>query len=281
MTNHQQRSLGVISDRFRRLYHHPISYFAVLSCSYLILLIISYGLGYLRGSSLGVHRLSMLVHGRLATRCADSVPPERIRQTVIDRFYNGTSPYEDFIPPTTINSPFLQRRIDKPSKIYERLIQEVQPKTIVKSNCFSGVLATYIANLTGRLGLKTQILCLGDFHEGPEYNDLFMQNVVSENASESILRVPSSTTSSLAKLCEWGIMGDLIEVDISRDSHSAWSDINRAYKLLRPGGVMFGHNNGVGPAVELFAQVNKYQFKADAEHWMINSVSAGSDILIG
>jgi len=223
----------------------------------------------------------MLVHGRLATRCADSVPPERIRQTVIDRFYNGTSPYEDFIPPTTINSPFLQRRIDKPSKIYERLIQEVQPKTIVKSNCFSGVLATYIANLTGRLGLKTQILCLGDFHEGPEYNDLFMQNVVSENASESILHVPISTTSSLAKLCEWGIMGDLIEVDIGRDSHSAWSDINRAYKLLRPGGVMFGHNNGVGPAVELFAQVNKYQFKADAEHWMINSVSAGSDILIG
>uniref|UniRef100_A0A7C9EHC6 Uncharacterized protein n=1 Tax=Opuntia streptacantha TaxID=393608 RepID=A0A7C9EHC6_OPUST len=153
MTNHQQHSLGVISDRFRRLYHHPISYFAVLSFSYLILLIISYGLGYLRGSSLGVHRLSMLVHGRLATRCADSVPPERVRQTVIDRFYNGTSPYEDFIPPTTINSPL-------------------------------------IANLTGRLGLKTQILCLGDFHEGPEYNDQNLLRKIFKNTRQEMMEPP-------------------------------------------------------------------------------------------
>lgn len=106
MTNHHQPSwrLLEISNSFNRLYHHPISYFALLSLSYLILLIISYGLGYLRGSSIGAHHLSLLVHGRLATQCADSVPPELIRQTVIDRFYNGISPYEEFIPRSTSNS---------------------------------------------------------------------------------------------------------------------------------------------------------------------------------
>ncbi|KAJ8449017.1 hypothetical protein Cgig2_004072 [Carnegiea gigantea] len=227
-------------------------------------------ISYLRGSSLGAHHLALLVHGRLATQCADSVAPELIRQTVIDRFYNGISPYEEFILRSTSNSSLLQKRIDKPSKIYERLIQKVQPKTIVKFDSFSGASATYIANLTGRLSLKTQILCLGDFHERTAHSDWFMHNVVSENASEFILPVPISTTSGLAELCEWGIMGDLIEVDIGQDSYSAWSDISSAHKLLRPGGVIFGRNNGVGPVVKLYAQLNEYQFKVDGEHWMIN-----------
>lgn len=71
-------------------------------------------------------------------------------------------------------------------------------------------------------------------------------------------------------------MADLIEVDAGHDFHSAWSDINRAHKLLRPGGVLFGHdyftsydNRGVRRAVDLFAKVHGFKVNTDGEHWVI------------
>lgn len=106
----------------------------------------------------------------------------------------------------------------------------------------------------------------------------FMQNVVQSNATESVLYVPFATGSGLEKLCQWGVFGDLIEVDAGHDFHSAWSDINRAYKLLRPGGVIFGHdyltsadNKGVRRAVNMFARVKGLRVQLDGQHWVIDS----------
>ncbi|CAH8319078.1 unnamed protein product [Eruca vesicaria subsp. sativa] len=36
---------------------------------------------------------------RVTTRCGELVPPESIRQKVVDKLFNGTSPYVDFPPP--------------------------------------------------------------------------------------------------------------------------------------------------------------------------------------
>jgi hypothetical protein len=106
----------------------------------------------------------------------------------------------------------------------------------------------------------------------------FMQNLVSKNASESVLPLPFSSVSALVKLCEWGVYGDLIEVDAGHDFLSAWSDINRAYRVLRPGGVIFGHdyftsadNRGVRRAVNLFARIHGLKIKLDGQHWVIDS----------
>lgn len=151
-----------------------------------------------------------------------------------------------------------------------------------------------MAELASGLGLKTQIICIDDFRGWPGFRDRFrdikmvngdvlllyqfMQNVAQSNATESVLYVPFSTGSGLEKLCEWGVLGDLIEVDAGHDFHSAWSDINRAYKLLRPGGVIFGHdyftsadNKGVRRAVNMFARVKGLQVQLDGQHWVIDS----------
>lgn len=90
--------------------------------------------------------------------------------------------------------------------------------------------------------------------------------------------IPFSSGSVLDKLCTWGVFGDLIEVDAGHDFNSAWSDINRAYRILRPGGVLFGHdyftaadNRGVKRAVTLFAKVYGLKIKLDGKHWVIYS----------
>lgn len=311
--HHYQRRSG--TNLIVRLNTSPRLSIVLIILSYVILLIVSYSLGYLVGSSFGVKDITTFVisktsatsrhsfpsssepqYSKYATQCAKQVPPEFVRQTIIDRVYNGTSPYEDFIP-QKVASPLLPIKINGRGSygmIYQSLIQDVRPRTIIKFRSSLVVSATNMANLTSQLGLKTQILCLDEFHSWPVFRDLFediampnggilllnqfIENVITQNATESIMPVPLSANLTSEKLCEWGIYGDLIEVNGGHDFHSAWSDINKAYKLLRPGGVLFGHNyfssyydKGVRQAVRLFARVNKFRVKTDGHHWIINS----------
>lgn len=115
-----------------------------------------------------------------------------------------------------------------------------------------------MAGLTLKLGLNTLIICIDDFRGWPGYYDeekrmkmvngdslllyQFMQNVVKANATDTIMFLPFSTGTVLGGLCEWGVFGDLMEIDAAHDFHSAWTDINNAYKVLKPSGVLFGHD---------------------------------------
>ncbi|GMH21766.1 hypothetical protein Nepgr_023608 [Nepenthes gracilis] len=236
-------------------------------------------------------------HNLFGSRCAGPVSSKLVRQTILDRLFNGTSPYENF-PPAQAFGLLKTKRIKgwgSNGAVFEKLIRKVKPRTIIEVGTFLGASATHMAGLTSRLGLKTQILCIDDFRGWPGFLDgrfrdiamlngdvfllyQFMQNVVYLNLTESILPVPFSTGAALEKLCEWGVFGDLVEVDAGHDFHSAWSDINRAYKVLRPGGVIFGHdyftsadNKGVRRAVNLFARVNGLRVKVDGQHWVIDS----------
>lgn len=102
---------------------------------------------------------------------------------------------------------------------------------------------------------------------------VFLHLHVQANASDSISFVPFSASTALIGLCEWGVYGDLVEIDGAHDFHSAWVDINNAYKVLRrPGGVMFGHDykwDGVRKAVHIFAKLNGFQVRIDGEHWIL------------
>ncbi|KAI3835335.1 hypothetical protein MKW98_020451 [Papaver atlanticum] len=238
-----------------------------------------------------------LDHFRFLTRCGKPVSGELIRQTLLHKVYNGTSPYSEF-PPPHINSLIKQKIIKgwgSKGAVFENLIRKVKPTTIIEVGTFLGASAIHMAELTRSIGLKTQILCVDDFRGWAGFRDerfkdiqmvngdimlmyQFMQNVVYSNATELILPIPFSTQSTLDKFCEWGILGDLVEVDAGHDFHSAWSDINRAYKILRPAGVMFGHDyftsadeRGVRRAVNLFARVNGFRVQVDGQHWVINS----------
>ncbi|XP_057528184.1 uncharacterized protein LOC130806938 [Amaranthus tricolor] len=233
-------------------------------------------------------------HNRFGPECKNPVPPELIRSTILKKVYNGKSPYTNFPPAhwAKLIQPKSITGWGSYGAVFENLIKKVRPKVIIEIGSFLGASATHMAELTRNLGLETQILCIDDFrgwlgfrdqfkYVGMENGDVlllaqFLQNVVSLNSTESILPIPFSTGTTLDILCKWGIMGDLIEVDAGHDFHSAWVDINLAHKLLKPGGVMFGHDyfngydrQGVRRAVDLFAKVHGFNVSVDGEHWVI------------
>ncbi|CAI0459749.1 unnamed protein product [Linum tenue] len=223
----------------------------------------------------------MINEFRVTTRCAGRVPPEAVRQTVLDRVYDGTSPFQGF-PPPHVSGLLHEKTIrgwGSYGAVFANLIRKVRPRVIVEVGTFLGASSIHMAELTRRLGLDAVILCVDDFRGWPGFRGgKFMQNTVSSNATGSVLPVPFSSGSALQKLCEWGVQADLIEVDAGHDFNSAWADVNRAYRILRPGGVIFGHdyftvadNRGVWRAVNLFAKLNRLQVRTDGQHWVIDS----------
>lgn len=283
--------------------------------AYVILVLLSYVLGFLSAQSssnspkpsnpilppqtitaTATATDSQLDHFRVTTKCALPVPSKLIRQTILDRLFNGTSPYDDF-PPAHAKPLLRPKRIKgwgSTGAVFENLVRKVNPRTIIEVGTFLGASAIHMAELTRSLGLKTQILCVDDFRGWPGFRDRFrdiamvngdvmllyqfMQNAIQVNVSDVVMPVPFSTGSTLIKLCEWGVFGDLIEIDAGHDFNSAWSDITRAFRILRPGGVIFGHdyftaadNRGVRRAVDLFARVHGLRVQVDGQHWVIES----------
>ncbi|XP_061357431.1 uncharacterized protein LOC133301751 [Gastrolobium bilobum] len=292
----------------------------VKSTAYVILLLLTYTLGYLSHpsstslsqlpppsppppppASSTILRLSIntteLDPFRVTTRCADPIPPETVRRTLIDRLFDGTSPFHGFPPEHAAGKLRRTTRVKgwgSKGAVFENLIRSVRPRTIVEVGTFLGASALHMAELTRRFGLKTQILCIDDFRGWTGFRDRFknipvingdvllyyqfLQNVVTFNGTESVLPIPYSSGSALMKLCEWGVLAELVEIDAGHDFFSAWSDINRGYQILRPGGVIFGHdyftaadNRGVRRAVDLFARIHSLKVKIDGQHWVIHT----------
>ncbi|XP_039121307.1 uncharacterized protein LOC120258033 [Dioscorea cayenensis subsp. rotundata] len=233
-------------------------------------------------------------------QCTKPVPQRQIYETILNRIWDGVSPYTGFPSPAT--AEHLLPLSSKPrgwgstTPVFQDLISTVRPKTIIELGTFLGASALHMAQITRNLSLpSTLILCIDDFRTWPGARRLlrsdlpvpyhgdalllhqFMLGVKNANESHRVLPFPFSTSSALVAFCEWGIYGDLIEVDAGHDFHSAWSDINLAWAVLRPGGVLFGHdyftkadNMGVRRAVTLFAKVNGLAVRPHGEHWVLS-----------
>ncbi|KAM0935037.1 putative S-adenosyl-L-methionine-dependent methyltransferase [Dioscorea sansibarensis] len=233
-------------------------------------------------------------------QCTKPIPEGQIYETILNRIWDGVSPYSGFPSPAT--AVHLLPLSSKPrgwgstTPVFQDLISTVRPKTIIELGTFLGASALHMAQITRNLSLpSTLILCIDDFRSWPGARRLlrrdlpvpyqgdalllhqFMLAVQNANESDRVLPFPFSTSSALVALCEWGIYGDLIEVDAGHDFHSAWSDINLAWAVLRPGGVLFGHdyftkadNMGVRRAVTLFAKVNGLAVRPHGQHWILS-----------
>ena len=231
---------------------------------------------------------------KFRTVCREGIAADSIKSLVLGKVFDGTSPFLAF--PPELAKPYIKdKRIrgwGSTGSVFSRLLQEVKPKTILELGTYLGASAIHMA-ITSKsmLNHEVLILCVDDFRGWPGFRDKFkfdqinadvqllyqfMQNVKTMNLTENILPLPFSTTSAMSSLCEWGVSFDLIEVDAAHDFHSAWADINMGFSLLRPGGVMFGHdyftkldNRGVGRAVDLFAKLKGLRVEPDGQHWIL------------
>ncbi|CAL9040334.1 unnamed protein product [Musa banksii] len=238
---------------------------------------------------------------RFRTQCADPIPQSEVLKTILERVHDGKSPFDGFPSPET--SEHLLPPAARPRgwgstmPVFRDLIQSIRPLTIIELGTFLGASALHMATVAANLSLPAVILCVDDFRgwpgararfprdlPRPRHGDAlllhqFMAGVAAAGtaAAGRVVPVPFSTASALAALCEWGVYGDLIEVDAGHDFHSAWADINMAWAVLRPGGVLFGHDyhtaaddHGVRRAVTLFAGVKGVQVRPHGQHWVLS-----------
>uniref|UniRef100_A0ACD5XZR5 Uncharacterized protein n=1 Tax=Avena sativa TaxID=4498 RepID=A0ACD5XZR5_AVESA len=236
---------------------------------------------------------------RFGDECGEPVPADAVVQTLFDKLFDGESPYASF--PAAHTVALLHPAAARPrgwgstGAVFADLIEEVRPETIVELGAFLGASALHMAAVARNLSLSPAILCVDDFRGWPAFRGRFrrdvpaqrhgdalllpqfMANVVAAGAAERVLPLPFSTASTLAALCRWGVYADLIEVDAGHDFHSAWADINLAWAVLRPGGVMFGHDyftaaddRGVRRAVTLFARVKGLTVRPHGQHWILS-----------
>eukprot|EP00249_Psilotum_nudum_P014000 c24613_g2_i1 orf=185-1129(+) len=230
------------------------------------------------------------------TQCSDPLPSEKVRTILLDKIFNGVSPFDGF-PPEHIKPLLKGKRIKgwgSYGVVFDILMREVRPTVVIELGSFLGASAIHMANLSRDLQLNTLFLCVDDYRGWPGFREKFkdvkmvngnvmllnqfLQNVAVTNFTESVLPLPFSTASMLKKLCEWGVYADLIEVDAGHDFHSAWYDINAAYAVLKPGGVLFGHdyftkmdNKGVRRAVDLFAKNKRLRVEPNGQHWILRN----------
>jgi predicted O-methyltransferase YrrM len=236
---------------------------------------------------------------RFRDECREAVPADAVVQTLLDKLFDGESPYASFPPAHT--EALLHPATSRPrgwgstGAVFAELIEEVRPDTIVELGAFLGASALHMAAVARNLSLSPTILCIDDFRGWPAFRGRFrrdvpaqrhgdvlllpqfMANVVAAGAADRVLPLPFSTASALLALCQWGVYADLIEVDAGHDFHSAWADINLAWAVLRPGGVMFGHDyftgaddRGVRRAVTLFAKVKGLSVRPHGQHWILS-----------
>lgn len=247
---------------------------------------------------------------RFGDECGEPVASDAVVQTLLDKLFDGESPYASFPPAHT--AALLHPAAARPrgwgstGAVFAELIESVRPDTIIELGAFLGASALHMSAVAKNLSLpNTVILCVDDFRGWPGFRGRFrrdvpaqrhgdalllpqfMANVVAAagpEAAERVLPVPFSTASALQALCRWGVYADLIEVDAGHDFHSAWADINLAWAVLRPGGVMFGHDyftsaddRGVRRAVRLFAKVKGLTVRPHGQHWILSPKPQAGD----
>ncbi|KAJ1290450.1 hypothetical protein BS78_02G244400 [Paspalum vaginatum] len=241
---------------------------------------------------------------RFKEECGEPVPGDAVVRTLLDKLFDGESPYAGFPPAHA--AALLHPAAARPrgwgstGAVFAELIAAVRPAVILELGAFLGASALHMEavsrNLSG-LSPPPAILCVDDFRGWPGFRDRFRRDVppqrhgdalllpqfmanvaaAGEDAVARVLPLPFSTASALAALCDWGVYADLIEVDAGHDFHSAWADINLAWAVLRPGGVMFGHDyftaaddRGVRRAVTLFAKVKGLTVRPHGQHWVLS-----------
>uniref|UniRef100_A0A0D9XFR2 Uncharacterized protein n=1 Tax=Leersia perrieri TaxID=77586 RepID=A0A0D9XFR2_9ORYZ len=241
---------------------------------------------------------------RFREECGEAIPSDAVVATLLDKVFDGESPYEKFPSPHTaalLRPPAARPRgWGSTGAVFAELIEQVRPRVIVELGAFLGASALHMAAVSRNLSLSPPpaILCVDDFRGWPAFRAArfrrdvppprhgdalllpqFMSNVAAawRDGDGEVMPMPFSTASALAALCEWGIYADLIEVDAGHDFHSAWADINLAWAVLRPGGVMFGHDyftaaddRGVRRAVTLFAKVKGLTVRPNGQHWVLS-----------
>jgi hypothetical protein len=173
--------------------------------------------------------------------------------------------------------------------IFEKWIGQINPEVIIEVGTWKGRSALRMAGLCDAtiyccdtwLGGIDHALGESEYDQQPRKWPFrvfsnFGANVIHAGFADRIIPVPQPSINAARWLSAKGITAPLIYVDASHEYVDVCQDLCAYWKLLRPGGVMFGddyndqNNPGVQRAVNWFCNRNALKLQVEPTgHWSI------------
>ncbi len=163
------------------------------------------------------------------------------------------------------------------SPVFKQLIIENRPCEIIELGSWKGTSAIYMAELMKEFGCEGIICCVDtwlgsnpdlwnefQYRESlrirngqPQLYMQFLANIHHHHLEDTIYPFPNTTSCARQLFAENNVMVDMIYVDAGHEEDEVFLDASGYWKLLRPGGVLFGddyssHLAGVRKAVDRF-----------------------------
>ena len=180
------------------------------------------------------------------------------------------------------------------SPIFDHVVDRYRPHIIVEVGTWKGASANRMAGLLKKRNFfDAQIVCIDtwlgsveNWRAGhvasvpmkwgrPELYNQFIANVLFSNNADMIVPFPVNSLAAARFLAEKGLSADAIYIDAGHDYEDALSDLRAYWKLVRPGGVIFGDDYilgwiGVVRAVHDFAEEHELAIDTSFYHkWLI------------
>jgi SAM-dependent methyltransferase len=175
---------------------------------------------------------------------------------------------------------------------FAQIIGQVKPARILELGTWKGASAIHMAHLAKQVNPQAQVLCVDTWlgshrvlwttpeyrrqldlkHGFPQQYFQFLANVVHSGLQEQIFPLPMTSYCATDILQQAGMEFDVIYIDAHHDEDEVIGDMRRCYKLLRPGGMMFGDDytpaeTGVVKAVNRFVADHGLYLTTSQEKW--------------
>lgn len=166
--------------------------------------------------------------------------------------------------------------------IFRQVLAEAKPQLVIEVGTWKGASAIHMARCLQELGLKAQILCVdtwlgaiefwGDKQDPERYLSLglkngyptvyyqFLANVAKAGFQDVILPFPQTSMIAARWLFQQNVQAQAIYIDASHEEEDVFQDLCSYWKILAPGGIMFGDDYdqywpSVRAAVRRFSQM--------------------------
>jgi len=177
--------------------------------------------------------------------------------------------------------------------IFEQIIGTLRPRTMIEVGTWTGASAIHMAKLLKQHAGEATLVCIDTWlgshhllwadayrpklhlkHGFPMQYFQFLANVMKQGCEDVILPLPMTSTAAANYLLTRNVQVDCIYIDASHDEEDVYNDAKKYWKLLRPGGIMFGDDYsprypGCVRAVNHFAYDESLRLQIAGKKWMV------------
>jgi hypothetical protein len=177
------------------------------------------------------------------------------------------------------------------NQIFDNLVNEIKPKTIIEVGTWKGRSAAHWLNATANAKLDTKLYCVDSWLGGidhfmagtdrlldgagsPKIYHQFFRNFIDSEHANRIYPIQQTSINGARILSHYGIKGDIVYIDAGHEYEDVRDDLKYFWPLVANGGRMFGDDfrafPGLNKAVIEFANSNSLSIDViDGNFWVL------------